>query len=600
MDDDLKRWRELATDPSLSHNQPLLTSTSGVDLYPLKKKGDQKSHVPEHHLHKHPSKSNNFISFDHGRKVVQDRVFVHSVLDRISAAQKKDIDILWTGHLNHNNINKALNTTPFQQRKFGRPKEPTKSLSPTIPNEYIPQTPQISSVCSPALFDDKKKQPSLSSKNIDHIDIPDNMHDLLQKFDSVKKKRDSVDVYEFGQYSFASCRQVATTAANVSVTGISPAAKENILVGNINNANIALFPNQSKPTATTVAVTNSVINKDDPAIQRKYMPAPALNLTRHGQYKSLKYTDYDLVQSKWARKHESSMSESLKELTAFLRKELEVLGCSEQGPDMRRLQVYRYVFDRIITDFKHYGPILAEIKAEYDSFIASHNLDQNELIFLRGKVRKLLAQVNHNPSSTMIAIFTANLAFFKNENRLLLKFERKKSIQMETLIVHLKHENDFLNTELKRKLALYASYLPPALLSEKKCTDSMIAQVESMIDNKFGPGDDPISRYEKQICGLTDDVQIKAAEISKLKTAQEQDFVPKSTHVKLGSDHIEITEKFSKLKKMHEQLEEELKAKNLSVGKLESALKEKEEQYHFLIAEYTGLAESMAKKPGIS
>ncbi|KAI9341883.1 hypothetical protein BDR26DRAFT_1006844 [Obelidium mucronatum] len=528
MDDDLKRWRKLGNDPF--HNEPL----SNGAVFHTKKKHN--NHVPQHIPHKHPSKLS-LIGFEHGRRVKQEKVFVHDVLERISVNQKKDIDVLWGGHLNHNNVNKILQVSPFQQRKFSPPKKPPQP-SP-IPGEYIPKTPER------ALSASITDHPAPTA--LGHVDVPENMHDMLREFDSVRLQDHDHEAEE-------------------QCDDLDP--DHNAADGR-------------KPPVNTVheqkkAATASMLDKDDPARRRKYLPAYQLNLTKHGQYKAMKTTDHELVQSEWTRKQETTKMDNLKELTKFLETELAALGCSDPGPDMKRLQVYRYVFDRIIEDFRHYGPILAEIKNEYDTFISSYSLDQNELVFLRNKVRKLLAQ---------------------NENRLLLKFERKKSIQMESLIAHLKDENEFLNSELRRKLTLYASYLPPAILSERKREDVMLTEVEPNI-KKFQPGEDPITLYEKQIKNLTDEGNAKSTEIAHLKKAQNEDFVAKQIHTILESEHDQVTEKYSQLKETHAHLEEELKTKVSTVAKLEAALREKEEQYHFLIAEYTGLTESMAKKGG--
>ncbi|KAJ3335434.1 hypothetical protein HDU83_000315 [Entophlyctis luteolus] len=181
------------------------------------------------------------------------------------------------------------------------------------------------------------------------------------------------------------------------------------------------------------------------------MPAYKLNVTKQGQYQTFKHADKTLVQSEWIRKQETSKIDSVR---AALRQELEDLGCATDGPDLRKLRVYQHTFDKIIAEFKQYGPVLAEIK---------------------------------------------------NENRLLLRFERKKSVRMEAIIAQLKKENEFLASELKRKLALYASYLPPTVLSEKRRDDELLAEVEHMIP-KHAAGDDPITLYEKKINALEEEV----------------------------------------------------------------------------------------------
>ncbi|KAJ3375207.1 hypothetical protein HDU84_000640 [Entophlyctis sp. JEL0112] len=271
------------------------------------------------------------------------------------------------------------------------------------------------------------------------------------------------------------------------------------------------------------------------------MPAYKLNVTKQGQYQTFKHADKTLVQSEWIRKQETSKIDSVR---AALRQELEDLGCATDGPDLRKLRVYQHTFDKIIAEFKQYGPVLAEIK---------------------------------------------------NENRLLLRFERKKSVRMEAIIAQLKKENEFLASELKRKLALYASYLPPTVLSEKRRDDELLAEVEHMIP-KHAAGDDPITLYEKKINALEEEGSAMASRIEQLQRSQEEDFVPKAIHDQVATNRSELSNKYSELKQLHTKLEEELVAKGALVTKLEAALREKEEQYHFLIAEYTGLQEALAKK----
>ncbi|KAI8622597.1 hypothetical protein BC830DRAFT_1088964 [Chytriomyces sp. MP71] len=528
MDDDLRRWRKLGGDPLYS--EPF----SNGAVFTTKKKNASK-HVPVHIPHKHPSKLV-LSDLDRGRHAKEERVFVHNILDRISEKQKKDIGVLWSGHLNHNNINKVLVTETLKQRKFGAGPPPPKTPPPLDPYTFPdPKSPELQPV------------DSVSFANIGHIDAPDNMHDLLEQFDTVKLQQHEA-------YS-----QPRESPSHDEHADLPPPP--------VNSAN-------SRSASRAKGKHPVLVDHDDPAYRRRFLPAYQLNVTKHGQYKSLRQADHDIVGSDWTRKKESLKSAKLAELTTFLRTELEALGCAETGPDLRRLQVYRYVFDRLIAEFRHYGPILAEIKSEYDAFIASYSLDQNELNFLRVKVRKLLAQ---------------------NENRLLLKFERKKSIQMETLIEHLKAENDFLNSELRRKLALYASYLPQQSLNEKKRDDTMLREIEPGI-KRFSVGEDPITLYEKQIKTLAEEGNSKSAEIARLRKAQQDEYVPREVHDTLDINHKEVMSKYLDLTDVHEKLQEELKNKLAMVAKLEAALKEKEDQYHFLIAEYTGLTESMAKK----
>ncbi|KAJ1566416.1 hypothetical protein HK096_001503, partial [Nowakowskiella sp. JEL0078] len=101
-----------------------------------------------------------------------------------------------------------------------------------------------------------------------------------------------------------------------------------------------------------------------------------------------------------------------------LQKELVAIPPSVPGiPNMKRLAVYSNCFSKIIENFRIYGPLLSEIKSEYDAVISNFHSDQHELEFLRMKVQKLLSQ---------------------NENRLLLKYERSKGQELENIVEKLK------------------------------------------------------------------------------------------------------------------------------------------------------------------
>lgn len=88
-----------------------------------------------------------------------------------------------------------------------------------------------------------------------------------------------------------------------------------------------------------------------------------------------------------------------------LQQELQRQNCPSEGPDYNRLEIYGTCFDQIIQEFNVYGPILAQIKNEYDNMVSSFRNDKYELMNLRSKVQKLVSL---------------------NENRLLLKYEKEK------------------------------------------------------------------------------------------------------------------------------------------------------------------------------
>lgn len=98
---------------------------------------------------------------------------------------------------------------------------------------------------------------------------------------------------------------------------------------------------------------------------------------------------------------------------SFLETELELANCPSTGPDMKRLRIYSELFEIIIKDFTTYDGLLAEIKNEYDLVIANSCQKEDELVFLRTKVQKLVA---------------------KNENRVMLRFERERCKELEERI----------------------------------------------------------------------------------------------------------------------------------------------------------------------
>jgi hypothetical protein len=72
--------------------------------------------------------------------------------------------------------------------------------------------------------------------------------------------------------------------------------------------------------------------------------------------------------------------------------------------------VYRAAFERLISEFKQYGPLLAEIKKAYDNTVAQSVADSNEIYFLKCKIQTLMSE---------------------NENRNLLKAERRRVRELE-------------------------------------------------------------------------------------------------------------------------------------------------------------------------
>ncbi|KAJ3322166.1 Clathrin heavy chain linker domain-containing protein 1 [Blyttiomyces sp. JEL0837] len=524
MEWDLERWRRLGHDTVL-----LDSDVVGAQLIPRNRSyhNTKPKIQPIHHAHHHPTSDKLKLPIKgSGPGTIRDRIFLNDLMDKLSQDQKKDIKVIWTGHLNHDNINKGLPSTTAVtglgtsggsgrggEKTHGKAMDETQgvNITATIPHPDY---------------------------DISHVDAPPNMHHLLEKYDTVKIRQKQL---QESSSSSASISQQQPTS--------STAKKEQL--------------------AETFAKTNE--------IRKRFVPNYKFSLTENERYHTLKNVDDGLVESDWIRKKSQQLKvERLDSLYALLNKELKAAGCPDQGPDMRRLQIYKTIFDMIISEFKVYGPILAEIKKEYDTIIEQQDTNNEELIFLRGKVRKLLAQ---------------------NENRLLLKYERKKCLELEKRMQKLSDENDSLKAELRRKLAIYAGYLPASVLHDRKREDPLLVEVESSI-TKFVPGEDPLTMYERQISELSNENASNKDEIEKLKKAQEEEFVPRTIKEKIEHDLVFMVTKYNLLKSQSDQLQEELKTKQSIVEKLEHQLRDKEEQYHFLIAEYTTLTESVAQAQG--
>ncbi|KAL5037095.1 hypothetical protein BDV3_006197 [Batrachochytrium dendrobatidis] len=307
---------------------------------------------------------------------------------------------------------------------------------------------------------------------------------------------------------------------------------------------------------------------------RQFIPSYQLNLTKVDQFKTFQHIDTSLVErsQSYLRNADNGKLNHLQKYFKYIEKELDANHCPSKGPDFKRLMVYSECFEKLIMEFKTYAPLLAEIKHEYDKTVLSFQGDQNELNFLRTKVQKLLSQ---------------------NENRLLLKFERKKAKELEMQVNSLLAENDKLKSELRRKLAIYASYIPASIFYEKKKSDSLLAEVESQIKH-YDVGEDPITVSERQVEILKKDIESKVEKINDMKRIQDLEFVPRITKEKIEETVREIEEKLKKCIEKNDGLETRLSDKQSHIRQLENTLREKEQQYQFLITEYNELSEAVA------
>ncbi|KAH6585880.1 hypothetical protein BASA50_000825 [Batrachochytrium salamandrivorans] len=476
--------------------------------------------------HSKPSKPT--LSVPHpARRLKRDIEPLDHILDRFGDQQKKDVSTLSSGHLNPNHANQHLERYLELQKppiKFGKTalggvKDiPALSMSSNNPTADTTITPNGHN--SEPLSTRGTEEIASSNGNSTTLGVGD-MIDLLSKFDMVKLRDKGVE--------------------------------------------------SKKPPILDV----SRVKEEKTRPVRQFIPSYQLNLTKKDQFKMLQLIDKTVVQrAEGLSTHASggSKCDRLQKYQKFIQQELELNHCPSEGPDLKRLEIYSKCFDTLITEFRTYAPLLAEIKNEYDRTVLSFQGDQSEVNFLRTKVQKLLSQ---------------------NENRLLLKFERKKARELETQVESLRAENEKLKFELRRKLALYASYLPASVLHEKKKTDSLLAEVEHQIQN-FDVGEDPISVSECQIEILQETVKSKLAEMNEMKRLQDLEYIPRITKEKIEESLRDVEDKLKKYTEKNSSLESHLAEKQSHIRQLEIVLREKEKQYLFLITEYNELSEAMA------
>ena len=219
----------------------------------------------------------------------------------------------------------------------------------------------------------------------------------------------------------------------------------------------------------------------------------------------------------------------------------------------------------------------------YDDAISSFTSEKDELGFLRNKVQHLLA---------------------KNENRLLLKLERKKASRLQGQIeslkgilnwINFKDESKKLKEESFRKLAIYSAYIPEHLLKDKLDDQNELLQESiSKIRATIESGIDPLSCLESQVTGLKQEVLEKNEIIQDLQTAISKDYVSKASKYLVDESLLEVKEKLGKVVQVNREQELTLKNLLLELENLKSVLKDKEIQYESLSKEYTELSEAAA------
>ncbi|KAJ3052480.1 hypothetical protein HK097_006214, partial [Rhizophlyctis rosea] len=288
------------------------------------------------------------------------------------------------------------------------------------------------------------------------------------------------------------------------------------------------------------------------------------------RYETMKGVDEKIVERDWRwREGNLRKGDRVAVLYGVLQKELERLDCPTSGPDLRRLQLFSAMFETIIAEFKNLGPVLAEIKAEYDKTIHAYAHSTSDLRFLRTKVAKLVAQ---------------------NENRMLVKYEKRRANELEKRLEEVRGDNDRLRTDLRKKLAVYAGYLPHSLLEEEKMKGEV-----PVITQPFDIGtNDPITLYERKIASLSEQLTDATNDAASTKEEMRKEFVRKDVMERVEGALKVAESQITSLKQTNAALESDLKQTQTELGTVEKGLKDKEEQYRFLMKEYTELSEAVA------
>ncbi|KAI8918127.1 hypothetical protein BC831DRAFT_483002 [Entophlyctis helioformis] len=468
---------------------------------------------------------------------------IADILDRFADQQKKDIGTLSGGHLNPNNANLQLEKYKEQHRSplhFGKAGSGNGESSSSV--KPSPQRPTSS-------------QQTISKSNAVAA---------AGKHDAALEPK------------IAAAAQHALTGGTTA-TGIGLGSMIDLLT-KFDSVKLREKTLDS-PDAAASSLAQSAKPTDDnndaaARSVRRFLPSYQLNLTKGEQFKTLQTIDRSVVQrnQSYLKNADAGKLDRLQLYYDFLKQELESNGCPPEGPDVGRLQIYSECFEKLIAEFRTYAPLLAEIKNEYDRTVLSFQSDQNELNFLRTKVQKLLSQ---------------------NENRLLLKFERKRAKELEGQVDALRVENEKLKAELRRKLAIYASYLPASILHEKKKDDQLLVEVENQI-RTYAAGEDPITMAERHVELLKEEIDAKVEEIEDLKRLQEREYVPRITKEKVEEALHDVEDRLKRFTEKNNSLESQLIEKHSEIRQLESTLREKEQQYQFLITEYNELSEAVA------
>jgi hypothetical protein len=131
-------------------------------------------------------------------------------------------------------------------------------------------------------------------------------------------------------------------------------------------------------------------------------------------------------------------------------------------------------------------------------------------------------------------------------------------------------------------MSVYASYLPRTVFKDQQ---GFILDF-NRVAYAFEYGKDPLSLRDKAIAEKDKALAEKTKEIEDLKKAQEEDFVPRLTKEKIEENFKILEVAFKKHVEANAALETELHKKREYIRNIEADLREKVQQYQFLVAEY--------------
>jgi len=150
----------------------------------------------------------------------------------------------------------------------------------------------------------------------------------------------------------------------------------------------------------------------------------------------------------------------LEQLEGFLHTELRALDCPQKGPSELRLQVFREVFEYLISDFKTYRPLLSAIKNEYELVVSDLHQKVREL----EPLKQMLVTVSERCDQKIMQIQEQerqDLVDLRKENiRLLQKIDSMKEkekdyqAQIDKISEELAHEYERYKNECDQRRML--------------------------------------------------------------------------------------------------------------------------------------------------